>query len=172
MDDKTRDTQKELFGPVASNGDPFRAVLHPHRSLSPRGFLILMSILCFVSFATGLAFYFIGAWPVLGFFGLDVLIVYIAFKLNYRAARAYETIEVTPQTLSVERVHANGRKQKAEFNPYWVRVLTQEDRHGRVAVALTSHGRSLRIAEHLSDDERREFATALKDALLRLKSVV
>lgn len=67
---------------------PFRAVLTPHRSLSPRGFLILMSVLATVSFATGLLFASIGAWPVLGFFGLDVGIIYLAFRLNYRAGTA------------------------------------------------------------------------------------
>lgn len=164
---------KPIMKQVVTRGEafePFRAVLHPHRSLSPRGFLVLMGFLSAVSFVTGMAFYLIGAWPVLGFFGLDVLIVYIAFKLNYRAARAYELIEVTPDALVVQRVSAQGLKQKAEFNPYWVRVLLHEDRHGRVALQLSSHGRSLRIADHLSDDERRDFGDALKASLVRLKS--
>lgn len=152
--------------------EPFRVVLHPHRSLGPCGFLILMGFISLVSFVTGLAFFFVGAWPVLGFFGLDVLMVYIAFKLNYRAARAYETVDVTPDALVVQRVSAQGLRQKAEFNPYWVRVLLDEDRQGRVAVQLTSHGRSLRIADHLSDDERRHFAEALRASLARLKTAV
>lgn len=168
MDDKRVPAQE---GEVSAF-EPFRAVLQPHRSLGPRGFVVLMTFLSLVSFVTGIAFYLIGAWPVLGFFGLDVLIVYVAFKLNYRSARAYETIEVTREALVVQRVSAQGLRQLARFNPYWVRVLLNEDRHGRVAVQLTSHGRSLRIADHLSDDERRDFADALKASLVRLKSAV
>ncbi len=169
MDDNRQDAQEGS----ADAFQPFRAVLHPNRSLSPRGFLILMTFLSAISFVTGVAFLLIGAWPVLGFLGLDVLIVYIAFKLNYRAARAYETVEVTRDALVVQRVAANGRRTaQVTFNPYWVRVLLNEEPDGRLAVQLTSHGRTLRIANALSDDERRDFADALKASLQRLKSAV
>ena len=71
-------------------------MLTPHRSLGPTGFLILMAVLGGVSFAAGIVFLLVGAWPVFGFFGLDVLLIYCAFRLNYRAARAYEEVTVTP----------------------------------------------------------------------------
>ena len=86
-------------GPQAETG--FAAVLTPHRSLSPKGFTVLMALVCLVSFATGLLFYLLGAWPVMGFMGLDVALIYVAFKLNYRAARLYETVDLTPGALTV-----------------------------------------------------------------------
>src|SRR3546814_15431204 len=58
----------------------FDAELRPHRSLSPRGFLLLMASVCAFSFAGGLAFYLAGAWPVIGFLGADVLLISPAFK--------------------------------------------------------------------------------------------
>ena len=155
-----------------AQGDPeyFSAILRPNRSLGPNGFLVLMIFFGGGSFITGIAFLMMGAWPVLGFFGLDVLLLYIAFRLNYRDGRAFETIDVRPDALTVQRVTARGRARSYDFNPYWVRVVTDTEPSGRVAVRLVSHGRSLAIASMLSDEERLEFADALRDALERLKS--
>ena len=74
----------------------FSATLTPHRSLGRAGFLILMLLFGGISFVTGMLFLVIGAWPVLGFFGLDVLLLYLAFRLNYWHAEAYEEVIVTP----------------------------------------------------------------------------
>ena len=144
---------------------PFRAVLHPHRSLDPRGFLILMLALGTVSFVTGLVFLSMGAWPVMGFFGLDVLLVYLAFRLNYRAARAYELVELTPATLKLTQVTPSGRSKEFEFNPYWVRVRFIEHPDGSNNLKLTSHGREFEFGRLLNDEERRDFARVLEGAL-------
>jgi uncharacterized membrane protein len=143
-----------------------RFVLHPHRSLSPRGFLILMTALGLVSFITGVAFCMIGAWPVMGFFGLDVALVYVAFKLNYRSGRAYETIDITPNLLTLTRVQPNGAKDAIEINPYWARVSLTTDRpDGRNSLRIIAQGRELLVGQFLNDDERRDFASALTGAL-------
>lgn len=149
---------------------PFRAVLHEHRSLSPRGFLILMSAIGGVSFVTGMAFLAIGAWPVLGFFGLDVLLIYVAFKLNYRAARAHEVVELTPDILSVTQVSAKGAARRFEFNPYWARVQLTERHDGRTELRIASHGAEFAFGRLLNDDERRDFAIVLERELLASRS--
>src|ERR1700751_1007768 len=100
----------------------FSALLTPHRSLNRTGFLVLMAFLSIVSFAAGFAFLLMGAWPVLGFFGLDVLVVYWAFKVNFRTARASEEIVVTPSELRVRRVSHRGQVAEWTFNPLWVRL--------------------------------------------------
>jgi uncharacterized membrane protein len=141
-------------------------VLHPHRSLSERGFLILMSALTAVSFVTGVAFCMIGAWPVMGFFGLDVALVYYAFKLNYRSGMAYETIDLTPALLTLTRVQPNGAREAFEVNPYWARVSLTTDRpDGRTSLRIVAQGRELLLGHFLTDDERRDFAHALSGAL-------
>jgi|SRR5690606_2871054 uncharacterized membrane protein len=152
-------------GSKAPDASVFRAILHPHRSLEPRGFLILMLAIGSVSFVSGMAFVLMGAWPVMGFFGLDVLLLYIAFKLNYRAARAYELVELTPRTLTLTQVSASGKSRSFEFNPYWVRVLFTERPDGGNHLRLASHGRELEFGRLLNDDERRDFADALRRAL-------
>jgi uncharacterized membrane protein len=144
----------------------FRAVLTPHRSLGPTGFIVLMAALAGISFATGIAFFLIGAWPVLGFFGLDVALVYVAFKLNYRSGRLYETVELTPAKLTWTRVHPSGRREQFDCNPYWTRVNLREWPDGRTDLRLIAQGKELVFGRFLTDDERRQFASALRGALV------
>jgi uncharacterized membrane protein len=156
--------------PLGVGSARFRAVLTPHRSLGPKGFMILMAAVCVVSFATGLLFYLLGAWPVIGFMGLDVLLIYIAFRLNFRALRLYETVDLTDEALTVTRVAPSGKAESWSFNPYWVRLSLQQ-RLGRSSeLSLASHGRRLVFASFLTDDEREDFASALSSALSAARS--
>lgn len=144
-----------------------RFVLHPHRSLGPRGFLILMSVLGVVSFIMGAVFVSLGAWPVMGFFGLDVALVYWAFKLNYRDGRIYEVVDIDPDVLKLTRFHPAGRSEAFEFNSYWARIRLTTDRpDGRTSLRLGAQGREVLFATFLNDDERRDLAQALTGALI------
>jgi uncharacterized membrane protein len=148
----------------------FSAVLTPNRSLSPRGFLVLMAAICIVSVGTGVLFFMLGAWPVIGFMGLDVALIYLAFKLNFRALRRYETVDLTDDALTVTRVEPSGRSQAWTFNPYWVR-LSLQPRIGRsTELSLASHGQRLVLASFLTDSEREDFALALSSALSEARS--
>lgn len=144
----------------------FRAVLTPHRSLSPRGFLIFMACLGGLSFVAGMVFVVIGAWPVMGFLGLDVGIIYLAFRLNYRSGRAHEFVEVTPDLLTVTHVSPSGRCKTFTCNPYWARVDLRTWPDGRTDLNILAQGAAHRFGFVLNNDERREFAAALRQALL------
>src|SRR4051794_11468114 len=100
----------------------FSALLTPHRSLSRSGFLVLMGFVSVVSFVAGVAFLMMGAWPVLGFFGLDVVIIYWAFRVNFRRAKATEEITVTATELRVRRVSHRGHVVEWVLNPLWVQL--------------------------------------------------
>ena len=153
-------------GPVRTDEEPiFSAVLTPHRSLSPTGFLFFMGAVVAVSFAAGIAFFLMGAWPVTGFFGLDALLIYLAFRLNYRAGRLYETVDLTGDTLRVTRVSATGRARSWTFNPYWARCEIAEQRGGARHLYLASHGKKLIFGSFLSPEEKADFADALSGAL-------
>lgn len=156
-------------GAAAQTPETFRAVLYPHRSLGPRGFLVLMAAIGGVSFITGMVFLLMGAWPVFGFFGLDVALIYAAFKLNYRSGRIYETVELTPEILTVTRVFPSGKQESFDFNPYWVRVRLAEGPQGRTDLRLASHGREFSFARFLTDDERRDLSNALAGALAQAR---
>ena len=148
----------------------FSAMLTPHRSLNRAGFLILMAFLSIVSFAAGVAFLVIGAWPVFGFFGLDVLAVYFAFRTNFARATAREEISVTPTELRVRRVSHHGAVSEFSFNPLWVRLDRQvHEEYGIERLALVSRGKSLTIASFLGPDEKASFAKALTTALAAAK---
>lgn len=149
----------------------FSAVLLPHRSLGRKGFIVLMSVVSLVSFLTGMAFFMLGAWPVLGFFGLDVLLIYFAFRLNYRAARLYETVELTNEELRVTRIYPSGQADSWSFNPYWVQLQLEESENSSDSLSVRSHGRSLLFGRFLTDDEKRGFAEALDAALQDLRGV-
>ena len=156
--------------PSNPSASHFRAVLTPHRSLGPKGFMVLMAAIGVASFATGLFFFLLGAWPVIGFMGLDVLLIYIAFKLNFRALRLYETVDLTDDALTVTRVAPSGEAQSWSFNPYWVRLSLQQ-RLGRSSeLSIASHGNRLVFASFLTDDEREDFASALSTALVAARS--
>jgi uncharacterized membrane protein len=144
----------------------FAAVITPHRSLGATGFLILMLCIGALSFACGIMFLLIGAWPVFGFLGLDVLLIYIAFKANFRAARAYEEVTVTASELTVRKVNQHGKVREWTLNPLWVqldRIVHEE--FGIERLFLVSRGRRLSIAGFLSPDEKASFAQALTAAL-------
>ncbi len=145
----------------------FERVLAPHRSLPPRGFHLLMLILGLISMAVGIGFVSIGAWPVCGFFGLDVALVYVAFRLSYRSARRSEIVRLAADAFTVERVGVRGSRRLWRFQPFWLRVILEErpDESNRLFVA--SHGHSLAIGDFLPPAARRELAATIREALRR-----
>jgi uncharacterized membrane protein len=144
----------------------FTTRLVPHRSLTRRNFHILMMVFAGASFFSTLPFMIAGAWPVAGFMGLDVALFYLAFRANFRAARAYEDVNLTPLELQVAKVSAKGIKSEWRFHPSWVRL--QKDEHEEFGVqrlALVSRGQSVEIAQFLGPDEKARFAARLTEAL-------
>jgi uncharacterized membrane protein len=154
------------FDPELPQPELFSALLTPHRSLSQTGFLVLMGFVSAISFAAGVAFWLMGAWPVFGFFGLDVLAIYWAFRINFRHARAIEEIRVTPTELHLRRVSHRGHVVEFLLNPLWVQ-LDQEvhEEFGVERLYLLSRGRRVAVGSFLGPDEKASFAKALNAAL-------
>lgn len=141
-------------------------VLRPHRSLTRAGFHALIGLMLAFAALSGLVFWLAGAWPVLGFLGLDVLLVYLAFRLSYATGRAYERVRLSREALTVERVDRWGRRREIALQPHWLRVDVNEAPSG---LRLTSRGRSVAIAAFLPPDELTEIADVLRAALARLR---
>ena len=144
----------------------FSAIITPHRSLSGKGFLAVMALVGGLSFAGGMFFLLMGAWPVIGFLGLDVALVYWAFRANYRAAAAFEEVTVTASELKLRRVSHRGEVAEWTLNPLWTQL--QRDAHeefGLLRLFLVSRGRKLPVAGFLSPKEKESFAAALAAAL-------
>jgi uncharacterized membrane protein len=144
----------------------FAVRLHPHRSLSKRNFHILILVFSGMSFFVTLPFVIAGAWPVAGFMGLDVALLYLAFRANFRAARAYEDVRVTPIELMLAKVSARGTKAEWRFHPSWVRLHKEEHQEfGVQRLALVSRGQSVEVGNFLGPEEKAAFATGLSRAL-------
>lgn len=97
------------------NEKEFSVTLIPHRSLGPQGFFILMALICTISFATGMFFFIIGAWPVVGFLGLDVALIYGAFKWNYHTGKQREHIKIVDGELVITQISPRGGSTKLVF---------------------------------------------------------
>ena len=150
----------------ASEPTLFSAIITPHRSLSSTGFLLVMLLIGGVSFIGGVVFFVVGAWPVIGFLGLDVLLVYWAFRANYRAARAFEEVTVTASELRLRRVSHRGKVTEWKLNPVWTQLDREiHEDYGLLRLFLVSQGRRLAVAGFLAPSERESFAAALANAL-------
>jgi uncharacterized membrane protein len=132
--------------------------------------LVLMTFIGAVSFIAGIAFWMMGAWPVLGFFGLDVLVIYWAFRINFRSAEATEDIVVTPTELRVRRVSHRGQVMEWTLNPLWVQLeQTGDPEFGIERLYLVSRGRRVSVGYFLGPDEKASFYKALLAALQTAK---
>ena len=152
--------------PAASAPPFFSARLTPYRSLGPRGFLALMIFVSGLCFVGGTVFWALGAWPVVGFFGLDVAILYLAFRASYAQARAYEEVYLSAEALVIRKVGARGETTEVRLNPFWARLIVErEEDEGVVRLAVTSHGRTTEIGRFLDPDGRESFGRAFGAAL-------
>jgi uncharacterized membrane protein len=142
--------------------------LTPHRSLTAQGFTLLMALFGAACFGVGVLFYALGAWPIMGFMGLDVALVWLAFKLNFRAGDRAEHIEVTERELVIQRVVRSRPFAPLRFVRSWVRVELERDEPrdviGRLLIRFK--GSATEIASFLSPAEREDFAKALQHALI------
>jgi len=149
----------------------FKALLQPHRSLGRTGFLILMGSLMAGWAVTGLIFLSNGAWPVFGFFGLDVLLLYLAFRANYRAARIREEVSVSRTSLDIRKYSASGKQVAHRFNPFWARfAVSRHDVIGITDMAVEARGRRVSVGSFLNPDDRESFARAFAGALAKARA--
>jgi len=145
----------------------WQATLTPHRSLTRQGFLAVMLMVVAVNFVVGGLFVALGAWPVAGFAGLDILIIWWAFRANFADARQMERISITDHELILDKVRKDKAQEQQRFVRRWVRVELEEDRERELIgrLLLVSGGRRVPVGEFLAPEERKTLAVALKSAL-------
>jgi uncharacterized membrane protein len=149
----------------------FAAEIKPHRSLGRRGFAIVIGAFATLSVIVSVPFYLLGAWPVIGFLGFDVLALWIAFRLSFAQARACEQVALTYVELMVRKISSRGVTREWRFNPSWVRIETEKDEEfGMTRLAVSARGSRLALAEALSPHERADFANAFSRALATAKA--
>ncbi|WP_020180538.1 DUF2244 domain-containing protein [Methylopila sp. M107] len=156
---------------VGADEQVFAAEIKPHRSLGPRGFAIVIGAFATLSALISVPFYLLGAWPVVGFLGLDVLALWIAFRLSFAQARACEQVALSYIELVVRKIAPGGAMREWRFNPSWVRIESEKDEEfGMTRLSVTARESRLAIAEALSPHERADFAEAFGRALATAKA--
>ena len=143
-------------------------MLRPNVSLSRDGFIVLMVVFAAICLVAGGFFLALGAWPVFGFFGLDILLLYLAFRVNYRRARSYEMLEMRDGRLVLSKVTATGKVRDWVFDPYWVRVRLEQNRVDPAIpgdLFLASHGQKVALGSFLAPAERGSLAATLEHTL-------
>jgi uncharacterized membrane protein len=149
----------------------FAADITPHRSLGRRGAAIVVGGFAVFSAALSVPFFLVGAWPIVGFLGLDALLLWLAFRASFAQARAYERVVLTHLELLVRRVTPRGRASEFRFNPAWVRIETETDEDfGMTRLAIAVRETRLDVGGALSPDERAAFAKAFGAALASAKA--
>jgi uncharacterized membrane protein len=149
-----------------SNQD-WSITLTPHRALSRNGYLLIMAIVVAINLAGGIAFWRMGAWPVAGFLGLDVLAIWWAFKLNFASQNAAERIVTAGDEVKLLRYFPDGTQREAKFNRRWLRIELEYDEPRELVgrLLLCSKGERHEIASFLGADERQSLAKALRARL-------
>ncbi len=155
---------------VSADNPIFEAVIVPHRSLGRRGLRILLVVIALACTINAAVFVAIGAWPVGGFTGIELLLAALLLRLSATSARASEIVLLTDDSLRIVRTNPKGRRVEEAFSPAWLTV-TLEDRPGRVpCLWLNPRGRTIEIGRSLGEAEKRDLAKALEDALYRWRN--
>lgn len=151
-------------------GDFLNAVLYPHRSLTRSGFNWVMGIMAVSALGLAVLFWSLGAWPIVAFLALDVVIVWVAFRINFDRARQHEKLRLTQHNLIVEKSAPGKRTRRWAFCPgrASVTLLEAGEHHASLQISGTDH--SLEIGAFLSPQERAEAAAMLKSALAQWRS--
>ncbi|MDO6962378.1 DUF2244 domain-containing protein [Rhizobium alvei] len=154
----------------AINTQPvFEAELRPYRSLGPIGLRVVLGLAFALSLINVIFFLATGALPVAMFFGLDFALLFGAFYLNNRAARAREQVSVSRTELTIRKISPQGRMSESRYNPFWARLEIDRKDDGIEAMAVVGQGRRTGIGAFLHRDQREDFAAALQRALATVR---
>lgn len=146
------------------------AEIRPNRSLSERGFIILITVVTLANVASAAVFVHMGAHFVLPFLGVDILAVVVAFTVSYRSGKVVERVQVSPSQVRITRESPKASMLIWESPTAFTRVTTELDDEDRVlSLRLALSGRETAVAAALSPGERRDFARALEDAIWRAR---
>ncbi len=148
---------------------PLHLILTPNRSLGPKGYRIMMAAVVLVSLVSALRFALIRAWPVGLFLGVDVGLLYWAFRASYKSGRAYEDVQIADDQLVIRQVNHYGIERITNLNAFWVRVVLDDINDFENCLRLVSHGRSLIIGGFLAPYERADVKLAIEDGLAKAR---
>jgi len=137
----------------------------PYRSLSKKSFRNLMFVVCFIFFSIGVFFWSLGAWPVFGFLGLDVILLYLAFKINYKSGEIFENLKLFNSNLLVTRSFPSGKSQSWSLEPYWTRVEISKNFPNDQKLVLKSKDKVVLLGSFLNLNDKKKLMKKINEAL-------
>ncbi len=146
----------------------YSRVLRPHRSSSERAVKIVTGFVLCLFIPTGMVFLLVGAWPVFGFMGLEVIALILALSYNHKVGSAFEAITITDKEFRHSKVDHWGKRKHTSFQPQWLQVRIDETSQQLIA---GTHGKRVVIGKFLTDDEREELCNVLIEEIRRLGDV-
>jgi uncharacterized membrane protein len=150
----------------------FEAVIVPHRSLSPAGLRWVLGILLLLSGVVSAGLWYLGAWPVIGFTGIEAVLAVWLLHRNATGTKATELLLLSDAGLLVVRTDRAGRRRERRLSGEWLRA-DLEERPGQVpALLLRDRGKRMEVGAALGEAEKRQLATALQDAIHRQRHPV
>ena len=148
----------------------FSTILRPHRSLSLSGFKLVMVLVALASAIASIPFVVMGFWPVAGFYGLDVALLYFAFRANFKLQKQTEEIIISPFDLVLRKTSENGQAKEWHFNPVWTRLVSEEhEEFGVMKLALASRNETVPLGQFLAPEDRGRLIRAVSAALIEAK---
>ena len=148
----------------------FSARLTPHRSLGKRGLRLVIAVAVIGASIPGMIFITFGAWPIVGFLGLDVALIWWALAASARDGKRYEQITLWPDQLEFKQVDGAGKETLTRFEPNGVKLVVDRDFNERTTgLHLRTPERDLAVGTFLNGDEKSSFAKALGTALRRAR---
>jgi uncharacterized membrane protein len=148
----------------------FAATLTPNHSLSRAGLRYVIALAAVLATIPGLAFVSMGAWPIVAFLGLDVVLIWWALAASMRDGKRLETVTLWPDKLELKRVSARGAAELLRFNPYFVKLVIDRDFNERTtALHLRTRDEDVEIGSFLNGEEKATFAQAFGTALKRAR---
>ena len=139
--------------------------LWPHRSLSQRGFALLLVILGSLAIAIGLGFFLIGAWPVIGFMGLELGVLYIAFRLNYRDGKVCEQLLIHARGIDIVRISAKGAQTRQTLPSLWIEAQLIKQKGRRRILQLRHHHDFYEIGAFLPPAEKKDLMAMINQRI-------
>ena len=143
----------------------FDGTLTPNRSLSPKAFAIVMAIVVAMSFLAGLSFVSMGAFPVIGFFGLDALAIWFAFRLSFRALKQQTRVRVTAQQIDLAHEQPGRSPRTAKLPTAFTRVRLDYPDRRPSELKLAYRDQAWVIGRFLTPAERKTLKEALERAI-------
>ena len=152
-----------------SNSTFLNLTIYPHRSLSKFGFRILMLIVTFLCLSGGLIFWMMGAWPVFGFFGLDIILIFLAFKLNYRTGKIYENIKIVSKKFRISRGFPSGKIQVWDLDPNWAKIELIEKKN-QCQLLVKSEKKVVSVGSFLNSFDKKKLEIKLKESISKYRN--